>query len=136
MLSLRPGLGYYQKGNTVEVLGVLTETTLNYVQFDADIKFKPPFLPIYMFAGPYLSYALSGQTKMGSVSFETQFGPDDTNNFDFGLNGGIGFQHNIVLGKVFLELAYNYGMFDYDASNSTETFNRNISIDLGLMIGL
>ncbi|MEA3450419.1 MAG: porin family protein [Bacteroidota bacterium] len=136
MLSLRPGLGLYQKGSTYEILNVLTETTINYVQFDADIKFKPPFVPIYMFAGPYISYALAGTNKVSGISVDITFGPDDTNNLDFGLNGGIGFQQNLPVGKLFLEVAYNYGMFDYDASSYTETFNRNISIDLGFMIGL
>ncbi len=136
MISLRPTLGYYQKGYTASLLGIDYVNTINYVQFDLDLRIKPPFIPIYAIAGPYAAYAISGATSTNGISIATTFNKNQINNLDYGFSVGLGYQQNLAIAKLFFELVYNYGMFDYDGSSSFARFNRNLSLDLGIMIGL
>lgn len=140
MFSLRPTIGYYQKGN-IYTFGTDFEQKINYVQFDLPLNFKAPFIPIYILAGPYASYALSGETNTvianSNLSTPITFDQDHISHLDYGLSAGIGYQQNLVFAKLIVEVVYNYGLYDFNQGNTgLSQFNRNLSIDLGLVIGL
>ncbi len=137
MLSLRPALGYYQKGYTGHsaLLGDYAEY-LNYVQLDLNLRIKPPLIPIYVFAGPYASYAISGQSKYGSVSVDIDFGKNTYSPFDFGLGAGVGFVKKFAIAHFFAEFGFYKGMTNYNNYSSTVMKNYGITADLGFMIGL
>lgn len=137
MLSLRPEIGYYQKGYNYVFLGQDFVTKINYAQFDLTLNVKPPFIPIYIMAGPYFSYALSGETSINSLSVATTFDKDHTSPLDYGISAGLGYQFNLVVAKLIFEVVYNYGLYDYNQGSSyVSNFNRNLSLDLGIVIGL
>ena len=136
MLSLRPSLGYYQKGTTYNILGVDGLTKLNYVQMNLNLRVKPPLIPVYAVVGPYGSYALSGYSKVGSVSADIDFGKDKTLPYDFGLTAGVGYQMNLLVGKLFIEGGIAKGMLNIDGSGWAETKNMMIYANLGILLGL
>jgi len=136
MTDLRVGFGYIQKGTAGTVLGVDYISKLNYLQLNLHANIKPPLLPLYAFVGPYVSYGLSGYTKVGSISADITFDSDHTNPFDMGLNMGVGFQKKIIVSKIFLEVGYSMGMMNIDKSGLTDyTKNSGIYIDLGFTLG-
>lgn len=136
LIDFRPGIGYMQKGYKTEVLGVEWLGTTNYLQMDFDFVVKPPIIPIYLVAGPNLSYALSGTTKIDNYSFDTEFGSGKTLAYDLGLSAGLGYLVNLPLIDFFVEAKYDMGIIDIDdASSNTFVKNRSIMIDVGVMIG-
>ncbi|MBN2893528.1 MAG: PorT family protein [Bacteroidales bacterium] len=140
--SIRPEIGYYQKGGKniySTFLGEVTKlTTLNYLQFGVDARFRVPFIPIYVLAGPYGAYALSGENEIISgVKTEIDFAKDKTVPYDFGLAGGVGFIHKFTVLTFFVEFKYEMGMVDtYGYSSQTFVKNRNLIFSTGVMIGL
>lgn len=135
MLSVRPELGYSQLGYKYELLTVQSTNYLNYLQFSLDLRLKPPIIPLYVVAGPYASYMLSGSSKIGSTSSAYDFGTGKILRLDYGLNGGIGYVQNLALIKLFVEFRYEMGMADFD--DYTDNYfikNRNISITVGFML--
>ncbi len=140
MISLRPGIGITQKGYTGQILGIDYKENLNYFQLDLNLRVKPPIIPVYVIAGPYFDYGLSGKTTFGSgttITSDVIFDKNHVNPFDFGITLGAGFVKNLVLGKVFIEARYEIGMLDTDNSSSYSYYkNRNIMINFGFMLGL
>lgn len=135
ILHFRADLGYIQKGTAGTVLGIDYVTKLNYLQLNFNAKIKPPLIPVYAFAGPYLSYGLNGYYKAGSVSVDVKFDDNNYNRFDAGLNLGIGLQRKLPVGKLFIEGGYSLGMMNIDNSGLTDyTKNSGLYIDLGFML--
>lgn len=136
MISLRPAVGFTQYGYTGELLGSDYEVKLNYARVDADFRIKPPIIPVYLVAGVYSGYGLSGYYKVGSLSTDVTFGKNDTNPFDFGVSFGGGYVQNLALLKVFVEAKYEIGMADLEPSSSQTYKNNNIKLSLGIIFGL
>ncbi len=136
LFSIRPGLGYYEKGYTSEILGVQSDAKLDYLQLDLDLRLKAGFLPIYFLAGPYASYALSGTATTAGIKSEIDFESDKTLPYDFGLAGGIGYMQNFAVIKLFIESKFEYGLNDYNDYSDKYYKNRNIVVSLGIMFGL
>ena len=137
LLSLRSSFGYYQKGTTGKILGIEYLAKINYLQLNMQLRIKPPLIPIYAVAGPYASYALSGYYKINGVSADMNFGKGNTLRYDFGLNLGVGYQMNFLIGKLFIEGGVAKGLVDIDDSSpSTSTTNMMIYANVGLLLGL
>lgn len=137
MLALRPSLGYYQKGTAGEVVNIEYLSKINYLQLNMQLRIKPPLIPIYAVAGPYVSYALSGYNKVGGISSDIDFGKGKTLPYDFGLSFGAGYQMNLMIGKVFFEGGLAKGLLDIDDSSSaTSTTNMMIYANVGLLLGM
>jgi len=140
MVSVRPAIGLTQRGYQYEFIGVTTKNMLNYGGLNIDLRFKPPVIPIYLVAGPYTGYAISGTTTTSIGDIETTsditFDKDHTNPFDFGISVGGGYVKNLVLAKLFVEAKYEMGMVDLYPSYNETYKNSNIKISLGFMFGL
>ncbi len=137
MLSLRPAVGYFQKGYYSNDGGKDHFFVLNYGQLDLNLRVKPPLIPIYVVAGPYFSYALSGIDRVNDTTSVIQFGSNTYSPFDFGVTAGLGFVKKFAVAHFFFEINYNKGILDYyHYSDNKYMKNSNISVDLGFMIGL
>ena len=129
--SVIPELLFSQRGSKISEPASMS-TTINYLQLpiNAAYKFDVGYgSKIFIFAGPYLGYAVSGKYKIESLSVDIPFGSgdEDMKRFDFGLNGGIGYQYD----KIFLKLQYNQGLTGlYNVSHTTSK-NQNIAVSAG-----
>jgi len=145
-LSLRPEITYSQNGVTFysNNLGEYTEDlNLNNLKLFLNVRFKP-LIPIYVVAGPYLGYALSGTThsvyKFGNIysenTQEIDFDQDDINRLDYGISAGIGYILNLPLIGIFIEPRYELGMANLVDDNDYYMKNRNLTINAGVLIKL
>jgi hypothetical protein len=114
---------------------------INYLELPVNILYKIEIAEntkFIAFAGPYLSYALSGkrtaenkplrtgQTWNNSVDYE--FG-SELKPFDLGFNVGFGFEYS----EYFLKFQYNHGLINtlYEAKYYQK--NRNFGISVGYL---
>ena len=143
--SIVPELLFSQRGSKYDGLNLLGvkanfSETLNYLQLpvNAAYKFDVGYgSKVFVFAGPYLGYAISGKTKMDvsagdkdhnrseSIDFGSKAG--ETNPFDFGLNIGVGYQYQ----KIFFKLQYNHGLTNLSNSDNFKQTNTNIGVSAG-----
>jgi Outer membrane protein beta-barrel domain len=138
-LSIRPELGYYQKGYSYELLQVKHKIAYDYLELNVVVRLKVPIVPVYVIAGPYGAYALGGEHSEDFFNTTTKidFGKGGTLPFDFGLAGGVGYVKSIAIMKFFAEVKYEMGMFNINDSYSASIDkNRNLAFSVGLMIGL
>jgi len=151
MLDIQPEVIVYQKGVSYkgETLGVSYESNTNIYSVDVpiNIRFKPPVLPIYVIAGPYIGYSLQGTTyyKLDNLILTDNepitFDKEGFHQFDFGVDAGLGFMKDIGPLHFFIEARYNYGLADingYKGILGTENYvskNTNIGIAAGVLLG-
>ena len=138
-LSIRPELGYYQKGSTYKLNGFKSKTTYDYLNLDIMVRLKVPIIPVYVIAGPYGGYAFGGEYNEDLLNTTSQidFGKDKTLPYDFGLAGGVGYVKDFAIFKFFVEAKYEMGMVDInDYSLGSVDKNRNLAFSVGMMIGL
>jgi hypothetical protein len=136
MISLRPGISLQQKGFKGTILKVDYSELVNYLQLDMGIRVKPPLIPLYVVAGPYAAYAISGTATVSGVSAKMKFGSNNNPPLDYGLEAAVGYQQNLLIGKLFVELSYMYGMADIGTTSFSKAFNRSFAVDAGIVIGL
>ncbi|MBX9449133.1 MAG: PorT family protein [Taibaiella sp.] len=102
-LYVKPGLNYQLLGGKTEVAGVTTTTSMHYLQVPVNLGYRYHFSPdagsIFVEAGPYIGYALSGKNKIeglptGDIENDITFGSEDaeTNPFDWGFNFNLGYE--------------------------------------------
>jgi len=108
------------------------------------LKYKPTYiqLPIalgYKFdlgsntkfvlnAGPYAAYGIAGDTKGdGDKGKQSIFGKDGFKKLDYGLIGGAG----IELGKVAVNVGYEYGLANVNRASGPKITNRNPFLTIG-----
>jgi len=144
LLDLQPEVILYQKGTkySYEVLGVksIMKSNLNYIEVPINIRLTIPMIPIYVIAGPYFGYAMSGSGyyKVGETvlidNVPITFDKNGYHKFDYGIDAGIGFMKGIGPIHFFAELRYNKGFYDFDASLLTQK-NSNIGLSVGVILG-
>lgn len=152
----QPEFTYYQKGatykgTTLDLAGLkvdyLSKTTVNYLHIPLNLKFNIPVIPVYLIAGPYVSYGLSSTyyNKTGifpeentTLAFSYKDNSSDIRPFDFGLNFGTGYKKDLILDlvTVFVEARFDVGLLDNNNSESTFAKNRNVGINAGVLFGL
>ena len=138
--SIMPELLFSQRGSKEKEDGTTYSMTLNYLQlpinaaykFDAGMGSK-----LFVFAGPYLGYGLSGKQSFKgkedgvdvSASFDIEFGSkeDQLKAFDFGLNLGVGYEYQ----KMFIKLQYNHGLTNLSNYDEGSFKNQNIAVSVG-----
>ena len=105
---------------------------------------------LFLMAGPYLGYAISGTLNSVSTGNQTvsstnafDFDSNNYNRFDYGIGAGIGVGFPIGNGTLTLDGRYNQGLGNLSKSSnsSTPTFtngksnNQWISLGLGYVLG-
>lgn len=119
IFALQPELLYTQKGGKYEVLGIDVENRSAYLELPLLLQFTL-LDPIYIYAGPQVSYLLSVKTTYndgGQIEFEDEEDPDDYNRTDIGGAAGIGFNFD----KVTLDARVVLGVIDYDKERSIQS---------------
>ena len=144
LLRVQPEIIYFQKGVTYkgDIAGInyTTKTTLNYLHIPINLRLKIPIIPIYVVAGPYFGYALSGKSYLdiGGVDADDdiEFGSDKTLPFDFGINTGVGILKGFGPIDFFVETRFSLGLVDMNGYSSDVTDkNLNIGINAGVLFG-
>jgi hypothetical protein len=154
--TFKTGVNYIEKGFTLDQstdvnlgginvpLGAKVNTKINYVDVPVLLQYNLPInssIQAYAFAGPNVSYALSGaiQTK-AQVLFDINVKKipldlsDDTyNRIDLGAAVGGGIAANIGSGQVFTDLKYNHSFTNSinDPIVDLGVKNRSINYQIG-----
>lgn len=136
LISLEPGLFYSMKGGENTFMSATTTTTLNYLEVPVNLKVNLPLGiagKVFAYAGPHIAYAVSGQTKSGSLSSDIKFGDKsgETNPIDFGGQVGVGYQLPFGLyARVQYGMGFN-NLSNVTTLNNKTTNNSNLSIGVG-----
>jgi len=126
-LFLQPGISFSQQGMkskmSISKYSANFTWDLNYIQIPINIQYRNKSNKVYLQAGPYLGYGISGKLKIKAVSGGTSesasekidFGGKGTtvhdfNAFDFGLGVGSGFR----FGNLQTGLGINYCHVKHD----------------------
>ena len=142
--SIIPELLFSQRGGKDEIseegYKMSSSTTLNYLQLPVNFAYKFNVgygSKLFIFAGPYAGYALSGKRKVDlklgngtdSGSGDIKFGSkeDEVKPFDFGLNAGIGYEYE----KVFFKLQWNPGLANLTNVSGYSSKNTNVAVTVG-----
>ncbi|GGG95338.1 MULTISPECIES: porin family protein [Pedobacter] len=137
LVSIQPGLTFVNKGTKINSSSFgfdnddfLTDVnaTLNFkyleVPVNALVNFKVANSgKLFVGAGPYFAYALSGNAKMGSMKEKIEFKDSGFNRSDFGLNFLAGFQLNNGL-----NIHAGYGLGLGNMANGEEAQDFDVSI--------
>jgi len=131
--SIMPELLFSQRGSKYKEFD--SSLTLNYLQLpvNATYKFDTGMgSQVFIFAGPYIGYALSGKQKSDDISEDVEFGSGDgeMKRLDFGLNVGAGFQYE----KLFFKLQFNPGLYNLSNEKDYSTKNTNVAVTVGYYI--
>jgi len=146
--SIMPELLFSQRGakysETEAGIGSYsTSTTLNYLQLPINAAYKFDVgvgSKVFVFAGPYFGYGLSGSGKENYTyadasqnygeSYDIKFGSKDEEMkaFDIGINVGVGYEFD----KIFFKLQWNPGfgnLLNYSGGGSVK--NTNLAVTVG-----
>lgn len=151
VFALQPELLYAKKGaeSTYTVLGQSFSTSLSYNYIDIPLMLRLSLgnthgegLGVYINAGAYGAYAISGKSTSSSPLLTTETDLtfdeiDDQKRIDYGFVGGGG----ITLGNLFFELRYQHGinnLLDDDANNNNDSikFSKLQHRGIGLNVGI
>ncbi len=122
-LSLMPGLIYSIKGSKVSDFNVTAK--INYLEIPINVAYKLPVNGLFVYAGPYLGYALSGTTEVSGSSTSMTFGNDSSNNakkMDVGLNIGVGY--NLPM-HLFVRAQYGMGLSNLQPKGDADNMIKN-----------
>lgn len=138
-LFVQPALLFSTKGFKLESGSTKGTININYLEIPVNVGYK--FGDFHVFAGPYLAFAISGETKIETngveVKTDIEFGSDEENDdyksTDFGVNVGLGYQFSNFV----ISAQYGLGLSNIlpggDSDNSTK--NAVIGISLGYKFG-
>jgi len=138
-LSIQPQLIYSQNG--VEYAGSLStyKLSIDYFQFQTNIKLHSPLFPIYIIGSPYISYCLSASSQINTGDLAiVEISRDNLLFYDFGISTGVGMQKGFGVIKLFIEGRYEFGFVDINGQKNSSGIeiinkNRNIAIYGGIL---
>lgn len=145
-LSVQPGLFFSMKGGNYkysETVGPITaeydsKTNLNYLELPVNVvySFGEDHDGFFVFAGPYVGYALGGKMKqtVGGVSEDedVKFGSDkgEAKRLDVGANAGVGYM--LPMGLYF-RAQYGLGLANIENEGDSDNYRKNAAI--GISVG-
>lgn len=164
VFSFQPEIHYIRRGYKINSVygsdtSVIGKTKVDgglvtqYVDIPLFLKVNigsPTKTHLFLMAGPYLGYAISGTLNSVSTGYQTvssssafDFNANNYNRFDYGIGGGIGVGFPIGGGTLTLDGRYNQGIGNLSRSSnsSAPTFtngksnNQWISVGLGYVFG-
>jgi hypothetical protein len=146
VISVQPELNYVGKGyeysNSVTVGGVTftggEKTTIAYLDLGALLKAnfgQDGPVGFYLGAGPYFSYAVSGQFDDGDNKVDIDFDADRVKRSDFSVAGAAGVTFGADL-KFFADVRYMLGLANTSDRDDVTVNNRSIGITGGVMVPL
>lgn len=140
---LRPGIYYQGMGSTSELLGIETTTSLHYLRIPVNVGYNFNISKsagsIFAEVGPYVGYAIAGQSKSELLGVETKsdidFGSDNDqmNPLDFGVNFGLGYESPW---GVYIKGGYGLGLGNMSNVDNVSYTNNHFNVSLGYRIKL
>ena len=145
--GIRIGAHYAQKGAGValraDAAAGAAEVSFESVDFTALVRVSAPptlNLPLYALVGPYASFevdcriVVEAGAGMGrfSASDDCANANLDTQSFDFGLSGGLGFEIGAGANRINVGLLYSHGLQDIDKYTGESAKHRVLSILAGV----
>lgn len=138
VFSVVPELYFAMKGGTLKADNPLTlnQSTLRLNSIEMPVLARLHFRDLYLNAGPYVDYTLSGRIKIvGSeavpeTSTKISFGNavEDFKRWDFGVQAGAGYNFNMKRSVLTLDVRYGYGLVNI--SKNITRYNRLLNISL------
>jgi hypothetical protein len=128
--AIQPGLVFATQGTAYKGEGWKETITLNYLQLPINAQYKVDLgaPKLFLQAGPYLGYAMSGKRKWkdgsesGSRKIKIGSGDDaEGKAFDFGIGVGAGVQ----FANIQAALGYNIGITNISTSKDKEDSMKN-----------
>lgn len=140
---LRPGVYYQGLGSKSDVFGVETTTSLHYLRIPVNVGYNFNISKsagsIFAEVGPYVGYAIGGQSKSELAGVEVKddinFGTevDEINPLDFGVNFGLGYESPW---GVYIKGGYGLGLGNMSNIDDISYTNNHFNISLGYRIKL
>lgn len=157
-LAIRSGINYLQNGgvfnytdNDFIVTKVKVDNKLNYLQLPVNFMYKLPIgkLELYAGVGGYISYGLSGKTKI-TKSYTLPDGnhvtEEERDAFKDAEKNGAGFRKvdfgaSALAGVklkngLFANIGYQFGLTDIASDTDTKYFNRSLQLHVGYLFAL
>lgn len=132
--TIQPELLYIEKGGAFSsgIFGDRTQQTLKYLEIPVLARIN--LGPLYVNAGPSVSFNLEGNDKPADPSFT-----DGTSSFrqtDFGVQFGGGLALAAGVGKLTLDARYGLGLTNVNKTTREDTRNRAWAFTMGYAIPL
>jgi hypothetical protein len=136
---IEPGAFYSMKGASGEILGFTSKTTINYLEVPLNLGYRYDIGnagALFVSAGPYIGFGLSGKTKtenvpiLGTVEDDIEFGDgaDEMKSIDYGVNFSLGYISPI---GIYLRAQYGLGLANLSNITNTSSKNRVFGISVG-----
>jgi len=125
-LSVQPGLSLQGKGGKYDE----QKTSLMYLELPVNFVYYVPAGSgnIFLGAGPYAGYALSGKVKEDGQSMDIEFGDEGMKRFDAGLNFLAGYK---LSNGFLINGGYSLGIVDLGGFEGASLKNRVFSVGIG-----
>lgn len=135
-LFFNTGVLYSMKGAKMDYGSEDASTILNYLEIPLNVAYKFSVgdkSDLFVQAGPYVGYALSGKSKFGDESSSIDFKEDGIKRIDFGLGVGLG----IALGPIVPSISYQLGLSNLndDSEDNMTVKNKVLQISVAYMFG-
>ena len=113
---LRKGTDFKEEGNPLDFV---FET--NYIELPVLVKVNFGIDYPYLFAGPTVGYLLTSElrTELDGIQFTGDL-KDVTEQFDYGISFGTGFEKSLGFGNLFFEARYTLGLYNCQKGGSFE----------------
>ena len=146
---------YLQKGGLIELTenGIDIESESGYLELPALLRF-PVGQKFHLLAGPTLGFLLSSEmeSRVEGINYKANL-KNKLKNLDFGFTVGAGMHFPVLLGELFMDGRYRYGISNISEDSDVEfksgtnilnltieeedkTFNRGFKLMLGYTIPL
>lgn len=130
-LSIQPGISLQGKGMSIKVLNEKATTNLMYLEIPVNFVY---YLPagsgdVFIGAGPYAGFGLTGKEKFNDESQDVEWGGDDgMKRFDAGANFLLGYK---LSNGFLINAGYGLGLTNVAPSDEGSVKNRVLSFGVG-----
>ncbi|MGJ1386573.1 porin family protein [Sphingobacterium spiritivorum] len=129
--SIQPGLSLQGKGGKWgEVNNTDVTTNLMYLEVPVNAVYYIPAGSgnVFIGAGPYAAYGISGKTKVGDIKEDVKWGDNGYKRFDAGINTMLGYK---LSNGFLINGGYSFGLTDMSGSGNGSAKNRVLSFGVG-----
>lgn len=135
--ALQPEFLVVQKGGKLSLPNI--KTTINYIEVPILLKLKvinSNLIDINLLGGPSFGYARSGEHLEDNAVVKINFGNDNIQRFDLGMQGGGSVELQLGSLRAFGDVRYLFGISDVDSTDSRTVNNKGIALSAGLIFKL
>ncbi|WP_293915056.1 MULTISPECIES: porin family protein [unclassified Sphingobacterium] len=129
--SIQPGLSLQGKGGKSKITdNIESKTDLMYLEVPVNAVYYIPAGAgnVFLGAGPYVGYGISGKTKTGDVKTDVEWGDDGIKRFDFGINTMLGYK---LSNGFLINAGYGFGLTDISGASNGSVKNNVLSFGVG-----